>query len=69
MAKLCPACLKANPATASYCFYDGRHLSLNGQEGPVQVGTLPLPMPFYRSYPHFTIINTYDWRINSFDFH
>jgi hypothetical protein len=47
MAKLCPACSKANPATASYCFYDGRHLSLNGQEGPLQIGALPLPMPFY----------------------
>ena len=47
MAKLCPACSKANPATANYCYYDGRHLSLEGQEGPLQVGALPLPMPFY----------------------
>ncbi|HBI45172.1 MAG TPA: hypothetical protein DDY78_20295 [Planctomycetales bacterium] len=47
MVKLCPACSKANPATAIYCYYDGRHLSLEGQEGPLLVGTLPLPMPFY----------------------
>ena len=47
MAKLCPACSKANPATANYCYYDGRHLSLEAREGPLQVGALPLPMPFY----------------------
>ena len=46
MAKLCPACSKANPATASYCYYDGRHLSNEGDEGPLQVGTQPFPMPF-----------------------
>ncbi len=47
MAKLCPACSKANPATADYCYYDGRNLSQQGQAGPLQVGTLPLPRPFY----------------------
>ena len=44
MAKLCPACSKANPTTANYCYYDGRHLSQEGHEGPLQVGTLPLPI-------------------------
>ncbi len=44
---LCPACSKANPATANYCYYDGRHLSHEGQEGPLRVGTLPLLVPFH----------------------
>ena len=47
MTTVCPACSKANPATASYCYYDGRHLSNEDDEGPVQAGTLPFPMPFY----------------------
>ena len=44
---LCPACSKANPANANYCYYDGRSLSHGGQQGPLQVGALPLPTPFY----------------------
>ncbi|GEM_PF-429222 len=46
MATLCPACSKTNPANANYCYYDGRHLSQEGHDGPLQIGTLPFPMPF-----------------------
>lgn len=46
MAKLCPACSKANPPAANYCYYDGRNLSQENHGGPLQVGALPFPMPF-----------------------
>lgn len=42
----CPTCSKINPADARYCFYDGRPLSKERQDGPLQLGTMPFPMPF-----------------------
>ena len=47
MASQCPACLKTNPADAHYCYYDGRPLSKERQDGPLHVGALPFPMAFY----------------------
>lgn len=47
MSRQCPACSKTNPADADYCYYDGRPLSKERQEGPVHVGTLMFPMPFH----------------------
>ncbi len=44
--KQCPACSKTNPADALFCFYDGRNLSNDNQQGPLRVGALPFPMPF-----------------------
>src|SRR5438128_977938 len=46
MASQCPACKRINPADAYYCFYDGRLLSNDGRQGPLQVGSLPFPAPF-----------------------
>src|SRR5689334_22940247 len=46
MAVVCPACSKANPAGARFCYYDGRHLSDKDHGGPLHMGTLPFPMPF-----------------------
>src|SRR5688500_5471675 len=46
MSRQCPACSKTNPDDALYCYYDGRNLSKDRQEGPLQLGTLPFPMPF-----------------------
>jgi hypothetical protein len=46
MASQCPACGRRNPADAYYCFYDGRLLSSDGRQGPVQVGSLPFATPF-----------------------
>ncbi|MCI0682637.1 MAG: PPC domain-containing protein, partial [Gemmataceae bacterium] len=46
MASQCPACSKTNPADAVFCYYDGRPLSQGRHDGPVQIGSLPFPMPF-----------------------
>jgi hypothetical protein len=46
MAVRCPTCFKVNPASAAYCYYDGRPL---GQVAPVAAlspGSRPLPRPF-----------------------
>src|SRR5436190_23448215 len=45
----CPGCSKSNPADAFYCYYDGRPLSKDRQQGPLHVGSLPFPAPFYFS--------------------
>jgi hypothetical protein len=47
MASQCPACSKTNPPHALYCYYDGRALSKDRQDGPLQLGTMPFQMPFY----------------------
>src|ERR1051325_12030864 len=49
MSTACPACSKTNPADAQYCYYDGRSLSKASPQGPLHVGALPFPMPFYFS--------------------
>lgn len=49
MALRCPACSKTNPEDALYCFYDGRPLAKDRHDGPMQMGTMPFPMPFYFS--------------------
>ncbi len=46
MASQCPACARINPADAYYCFHDGRLLSNEGRQGPLQVGSLPFATPF-----------------------
>jgi hypothetical protein len=47
MASQCPACSRINPADAYYCYYDGRPLAKEGLQGPMHVGSMPFPMPFY----------------------
>jgi hypothetical protein len=43
----CPACSTVNPEDAFYCYYDGRALSTERAQGPLQVGSLPFPTAFY----------------------
>jgi hypothetical protein len=45
----CPVCSKLNPADAGYCYYDGTSLSGDRKQGPVRVGNIPFPTPFYFS--------------------
>ena len=47
MPRQCAVCSKTNPAEAHYCYYDGSSLSNERQQGPMPMGTLPFPMPFY----------------------
>lgn len=47
MSILCPACTRTNPANASYCYYDGRNLAHGRADGPMRIGVLPFPTPFY----------------------
>src|SRR2546421_3081477 len=43
----CPTCSRVNPASAAYCFYDGRALERTGEQEPVEgLGTRPFPLPF-----------------------
>ncbi len=49
MPRQCPACSKINPEDACYCYYDGRPLSGERQDGPMKMGAMPFPMPFYFS--------------------
>jgi hypothetical protein len=43
----CPVCSKLNPADAGYCYYDGTALSGDHAQGPLRVGTVLFPTPFY----------------------
>src|ERR1700693_1369427 len=47
MAVTCPKCRRANPAEATYCYFDGSVLS-NGHaaSGPINPATAAFPMPF-----------------------
>ncbi len=47
MAVTCPKCRRANPAEATYCYFDGSVLS-NGHaaSGPINSATAAFPMPF-----------------------
>src|SRR5580704_9603738 len=45
----CPVCSKLNPADARYCYYDGTTLSGDRTQGPLRVGNIPFPTPFYFS--------------------
>ncbi len=49
MLRECPVCSKINPADAQYCYYDGRALSKELQQGPLNLGTLPFPSSLYFS--------------------
>ena len=49
MPRQCPAGSKINPEDACYCYYDGRPLSGERQDGPMKMGAMPFPMPFYFS--------------------
>src|SRR5262245_295788 len=42
----CPTCSRANPASAVYCFYDGRALREAGEQAPVGLGARPFPLLF-----------------------
>src|ERR1044071_3236358 len=47
MAIQCPTCSRVNPASATYCFYDGRALDKAGVQGPIMgLGTRPFSLPF-----------------------
>ncbi len=48
----CPTCSRANPANATYCYYDGRGLNEAARNGPLGLGTLPFPLPFSFSDGH-----------------
>jgi hypothetical protein len=43
----CPVCSQLNPDDARYCYYDGRPLSGEREQGPLHIGTTPFPTPFY----------------------
>jgi hypothetical protein len=45
----CPVCSKLNPADAGYCYYDGTALSGDRAQGPLRIGNIPFPTPFYFS--------------------
>jgi hypothetical protein len=47
MSVQCPVCSKVNPQDAYYCYYDGRPLSKERQQGPLHVGNMPFAAPFY----------------------
>ena len=46
MGLTCSKCSRANPADASYCFYDGAVLGGSRGSGPVSVGSQPFVTPF-----------------------
>jgi hypothetical protein len=47
MSRKCPACSKINPQDAFFCYFDGRLLSNENHQGPMNVGSLPFPTPFF----------------------
>jgi hypothetical protein len=46
MALTCSRCSRVNPADAQYCYFDGVVLQGQGNQGPLNMATLPFPMPF-----------------------
>jgi hypothetical protein len=42
----CPTCSRVNPASATYCYYDGRSLTLTSNAAPWWLGTRPFATPF-----------------------
>lgn len=42
----CSRCSRVNPADAQYCYYDGVVLGGQTNQGPLNMATLPFPMPF-----------------------
>ncbi|MGE3808104.1 MAG: hypothetical protein AB7K24_25870, partial [Gemmataceae bacterium] len=45
----CRVCARTNPENASYCWFDGRPLVKDLNAGPMRIGSVPFPMPFYFS--------------------
>lgn len=46
MALTCSRCSRVNPPDAQYCYFDGVVLQGQGNQGPLNMATLPFPMPF-----------------------
>jgi hypothetical protein len=42
----CPACSRAHPADAFYCYFDGKPLFADLQQRPAHIANVPFPSPF-----------------------
>jgi hypothetical protein len=47
MPSQCQVCLNTNPPEALYCYFDGRLLASDRPQGPLKLGLIPFPTPFY----------------------
>jgi hypothetical protein len=58
MTAVCLRCSRANPADASFCYFDGQPLPGRTLTGPLQASRIPFPSPFV--FPNGTTCSNFD---------